>query len=109
MCLPEVNIAATESQRNVCLSLQCSRAAWHISLNPDGGVPPLVLWVVNFMDSSMSDFFRLPQLHEQSYLAKGGAEDGMVLTVAPSCTGVNPWMDIFASLRVALLKSINMS
>lgn len=93
-----------ESEGNTCLSPQCSRAACRISLNTDGGGSPLVLWIVNFVDSSMSTFlFLLPQLHKQSYLSKGGAEDGMVFTVAPSCMGVSPWTDMICfTLRVAL-------
>lgn len=94
-----------ESEGNLCLSPQCSRAAWHISLNPGGPGSPLVLWIVNFVDSSMNTFlFLLPQLHEQSYLAKGGAEDGMVLTVAPSCTGVSSWTDTICFTLRAFLK-----
>lgn len=78
-----------ESEGNVCPSLQCSRAAWHISLNPDGSVSSLVLWIINFVDSSLSTFlFLLPQL------AKGEAEDGMVFTGAPSCMGTSPWTDM---------------
>jgi len=109
-----------ESDRNVCPSLQCSRAAWCSSLIPDKDVSPLVLWIVNFMDSSMStSLFLLPQLHEPSYPVKYGenhmleksskiikSSRGMVLTVSSSCTGFSHWTDVICfALRVALFKN----
>lgn len=57
----------------MCLSLQCSRATWYISLNSVGGGSPLVLWIVNFMDSSVSIFlFLLPNFTSHQILHKVG-------------------------------------
>lgn len=102
-----------ESEGKVCPSLQCSRAAWHISLNPGrrGAVSITALDCQLRWTPNRSTFlFLLRQLMSSHILQRDRTETGMVLTVAPSLMRVSLWTDtICFTLQDALLKSINMS